>query len=616
MSLSSQVGSLRVNYQTKQESTATAVLMQLAPVGLALLLWLAALPTISLRRITDIGLIAALPPLSLAALALLVAGFCLALARPQVRGPVLALHVVVLLFMLYGVTALIEESPRYPVAWLHAGFTEYVMRTGQTAPMLDARFNWPGFFSLTAFATQVAGLESALALMSWTPVFLNLLYLGPLLAIFSAVGEDARLRWLGVWFFYLANHVGQDYFSPQGLNYFFYLVILAILLGWFRAKTVGESLLWGVPGLRMLVRRSWLGKEWLAAEASRWPRSSTPVQRVGLLLIALVLFVAVTVSHPLTPFFVLLAVTLLALFDRIMLRGLPLIMGVVLATWIAYMTTAFLSGHPEMVIGAFGQIGRIVDRNVTERLSGSPGHLLVTYGRLGLTLVVWGLAALGLLRRIRVGHRDLSLLLLAAAPFALLVLQNYGGEMLLRVYLFSLPFVAFFAAALFWSGTADGQRGRVAVMIGLVSLGLLAGFLLVRYGNEKMDYISTDEFEAVATLYETAEPGALLAASSYNLPWKYRDYERFSYLTLKDEVLFGGADAMINALRQRQNPYSYLILTRSQGAYLELFYHFSPEDWQHLQDSLIDSGQFAVVHSSPDALILALKPEDDDGGGQ
>ncbi len=582
--------------------------------ALALMLWLVSVPAINLRRITDIGLIAALPPLSLAALALLVVSFCLALGRDQVRAPVLALHVIVLIFMLYGVTALIEEAPRYPVAWLHAGFTEYVMRTGQTAPMLDARFNWPGFFSLTAFATQVSGLESALALMSWTPVFLNLLYLGPLLAIFSVVSEDVRLRWLGVWFFYLANHVGQDYFSPQGLNYFFYLVILAILLGWFRAKIVGESLLWRVPGLRALVRRSRLAREWLAAEAGRWLPSSTPVQRVGLLLIALLLFVAVTVSHPLTPFFVLLAVTLLALFDRITLRGLPLIMGVVLAAWIAYMTTAFLSGHPEMVIGAFGQIGRIVDRNVTERLSGSPGHLLVTYGRLGLTLAVWGMAALGLLRRMRAGHRDLSLLLLAAAPFALLALQSYGGEMLLRVYLFALPLVAFFGAALFWSGAADRQRGRMAVMAGLVSLGLLAGFLLVRYGNEKMDYISADEFEAVATLYETAEPGALLAASSYNLPWKYRDYERFSYLTLKDEALLGGADAMIGALRQRQKPASYLILTRSQGAYLELFYNFSPADWQHLQDSLIDSGQFAVIHDSPDALILALKPVNDGGG--
>lgn len=613
MSLSSQAKPLRIEMRTWLRMEAAPWQLGALFPALALILWLVSVPAINLQRITDIGLIAALPLLSLAALALLVVGFCLALARDQVRAPVLALHVIALIFMLYGVTALIEEAPRYPVAWLHAGFTEYVMRTGQTAPMLDARFNWPGFFSLTALATQVAGLESALALMSWTPVFLNLLYLGPLLAIFSTVSEDVRLRWLGVWFFYLANHVGQDYFSPQGLNYFFYLAILAILLGWFRAKIVGESLLWRVPGLRTLIHRSWLATEWLAAEASRWPRSSTAVQRVGLLLIALLLFVAVTVSHPLTPFFVLLAVTLLALFDRIMLRGLPVIMGVVLAAWIAYMTTAFLSGHPEMVIGAFGQIGRIVDRNVTERLSGSPGHLLVTYGRLGLTLAVWGMAALGMLRRVRAGHRDLSLLLLAAAPFALLVLQNYGGEMLLRVYLFALPLVAFFAAALCWGGPAEGQRGRMAVMTGLVSLGLLTGFLLVRYGNEKMDYISADEFEAVATLYETAEPGALLAASSYNLPWKYRDYERFSYLTLKDEALLGGADAMIDALRQRQKPFSYLILTRSQGAYLELFYHFSPADWQRLQDSLIASGQFVVVHSSPDALILALKPVDDGG---
>ncbi len=613
MFLSSQVGLLNVSTRMRQGLAVPAALLEAIPAVLALLLWLAAVPAIDLRRISDIGLIAALPPLSFVALALLIAGFCLALASRPVRTPLLLLYVLVLIIMLYGITALIEEMPRYPVAWLHAGFTEYVMRTGQTAPMLDGRFNWPGFFALTAFAAQAAGLDNALPLMSWAPVFLNLLYLGPLLAIFGAVTADARLRWLGIWFFYLSNHVGQDYFSPQGLNYFFYLTILAILLGWFRTVVSGDGLLWRVPGVRALINRSRLIAAWLGAEGVPHP-AGTPLQRVGLLLIVILLFITITASHPLTPFFVLLAVTLLVVFDRIALRGLPLIMGMILATWITYMTAAFLSGHLDMVIGAFGQVGNIVSSNVTERLDGSPGHVLVTYARLGMTLAVWGLAALGGLRRLRAGQQDLTFVLLAAAPFTLLILQNYGGEMLLRVYLFSLPFVAFFAAALFFPAQDAGQQGKVFILAGLAGFALLGGFLLVRYGNEKMDYISMDEFQAVAALYESAEPDALLAASSYNLPWKYRDYEVFDYLTLKDEVLLGQTEAVIEALQGEGNPHTYLILTRSQEAYLELFYGFTAEDWQRLQDELIDSGQFTVVHRSPDALILALQTADERGG--
>src|SRR5690606_18972448 len=48
--------------------------------------------------------------------------------------------------------------------------------------------------------------------------------------------QDQRLIWLGVWFFFLANWVGQDYFSPQALNFFMHLVIVAVCLTWFRQK--------------------------------------------------------------------------------------------------------------------------------------------------------------------------------------------------------------------------------------------------------------------------------------------------------------------------------------------------------------------------------------------
>src|SRR2546422_651786 len=110
----------------------------------------------------------------------------------------------------------------------------YIMRTGTADPNLDTYFSWPGFFVLSAFVTQVAGYQSILSYAGWAPVFNNLIYVGPMYMIFTSFTTDKRLIWLGLWFFYLTNWIGQDYFSPQGLNFFLYLVIIAILLKWFK----------------------------------------------------------------------------------------------------------------------------------------------------------------------------------------------------------------------------------------------------------------------------------------------------------------------------------------------------------------------------------------------
>src|SRR5215469_4462074 len=112
------------------------------------------------------------------------------------------------------------------------------MRTGTVAPDLDAYFNWPGFFALAAFVTQVAGYHTILSYAAWAPVFFNLIYLGPLYIIFTTATTDKRLVWLALWFFYLTNWIGQDYFSPQGFNFFLYLVIIAILLKYFKVSSL------------------------------------------------------------------------------------------------------------------------------------------------------------------------------------------------------------------------------------------------------------------------------------------------------------------------------------------------------------------------------------------
>src|SRR5437660_744485 len=196
----------------------------LLPLG-AFSLWLFSLQAIHVRQMNDLGLISVLPVANIIALVILTTSFCLLLQRSPLRVPLILFHVGLLIAMLYGVTTLVEEVARFSVVYRHNGYTEFIMRTGTVDPYLDAYFSWPGFFVLSAFVTQVTGYHDILGFAAWTPVFFNLLYLAPMYMIFTSATSDKRLVWLGVWFFYLSNWIGQDYFSPQGLDFFMYLVI-------------------------------------------------------------------------------------------------------------------------------------------------------------------------------------------------------------------------------------------------------------------------------------------------------------------------------------------------------------------------------------------------------
>ena len=55
------------------------------------------------------------------------------------------------LVSLQALPAVVEEQPRFATAWQHLGFLEYLDRTGGSAPALDARWSWPGFFAAAAF---------------------------------------------------------------------------------------------------------------------------------------------------------------------------------------------------------------------------------------------------------------------------------------------------------------------------------------------------------------------------------------------------------------------------------------------------------------------------------
>src|SRR6266699_730441 len=321
--------------------------------------------------------------------------------------------------------------PHITTIYRHAGYTEYIMRTGTVNPYLDTYFNWPGFFVLSAFFTKVFGYSTILSYAGWAPVFYNLIYFGPMYMIFTLITTNKRLVWLSLLFFYLTNWVGQDSFSPQGFNFFLYLVIIAMLLKWFKISPKKQV----QPGKNASFWQKF--QAWLKAPDPQSP-AMRPWQRRGLLCCLIFIFGLMVFSHPLTPFFTLLSVFSLVIFRRCYPFWLPILMAVMTVAWILIMARPYLSQHLDMVIGTLGDlIGNVPTSITSGKMVGDALYQIVAKIRLYMTVLLWLLALLGGIKRLRQGHRYITYIIPALSGFPLIAAQGYGGVMLMRIYLFS-----------------------------------------------------------------------------------------------------------------------------------------------------------------------------------
>jgi hypothetical protein len=582
------------------------VAVALALLGSGIVVWALSLDTIALDDMTDVGLASALPLGIWVSFGLVTAG-C-AVAWRTGRSVLMAAGVLSTILVLHGLGVLGEPTMRFVVSWQHVGIADYIATHGSVDPRIDAYFNWPGFFVLTAFLSDVAGLENAEPIARYAPLFYNAMYLVPLLVIGRALFEDARLIWLGIWLFFVNNWIGQDYYSPQGLGLFMYLVVLAVLLRWFKSAPPAFR-----PG-----QRWWRLREGLAARATRIADApSEPAQRVVLIGAIVLVMAAAVASHQLTPFAIVAAVTALVLIEWCGSRTLPVALSLIALLWTSYLATTYLDGHLSTLAQDIGAVDTSLDRNVAGRLHGSAGHELVVRVRVAAAALLWLAAAAGFVRGARRGYARPAVAVLAVAPFPLLGLQSYGGEVVLRIALFAMPFMAFLAASLFVPPARAPMTRPAMVVLAVVALGLMVVFPFTRYGNERAEYFSPDEVAGVQQLYRLAPVGSVLVAGSEVLPWRYTRYTDYDYrgltserssvdLDVRDPAVL--AETVVERLRPPAGRQSFLIITRSMKAQAELFGTFRRGDLDRLERVLAGSARFRVAFRNDDATVFALRP--------
>ena len=96
-------------------------------------------------------------------------------------------------------------------------------------PLIDAYFNWPGFFAGLGALLQVTHVPPVtLALVA--PALNGLLWMLGVCLVVRALTSRQHHIWLAAWLFTLFNWIDQDYLSPQAFAYFGYLVVAGLLL--------------------------------------------------------------------------------------------------------------------------------------------------------------------------------------------------------------------------------------------------------------------------------------------------------------------------------------------------------------------------------------------------
>jgi hypothetical protein len=505
--------------------------------------------------------------------------------------------------LLHGAPAIVEPLPRFPSAWLLAGFTDFVGGQGRVLPLVDARFSWPSMFSGVAILARAGGLPTATVLLKWWPVALNLACIPPLYLLAKTVLGSPKRALLVAWLFPLANWVGQDYFSPQSVAFLLYLVLLCVVLGPLGAKA---PLLW---------RRARVPEGRAPAGYFGYQEERTLSQTIVLFVTLLVLVFALATGHQLTPIFAVVTVMALSLSGRTSLRVFVFLMGTITLAYICYGAFAFWAGHTTKVFGGLGQIDANVASNVSSRLTGSHAHRLVTRVRLLNAASIWGLGTLGLIFGRRLKTDRLSAAVMMFAPFSILLVQSYGGEGGLRIYLISLPGILCLVALLLTAfrgrpdeadptSIAGFRPGLIhATSAFILPVMLVPLFLLSRWGNEAFEQTRPNDLATVQALYRLAPPGATLLAMDQHLPWRFTAVDKYDYRfsSFNDFVA-----SNVSGIQRhfKSNPHGgFIVITTGQIEFGIQTYGLAPDWAQASEKALTSSGLFKLVYSNPDGRI-------------
>lgn len=574
------------------------------PAIAALVLWRLSLLHVDVSNLGQYGLPPALPIAWYASLVLAILGTVVASTARASSGLIMIGSVLVVAIILYATVPVLSAQPHYAWVYKHIGVVRYLEAHGKVNPNIDIYNRWPGFFALGAIFSTVGGSPNPEVYAGWAELFFLLLDILLLMVAVRAITRDLRIAVGTALFFVLSNWVGQTYYSPQAFAFVLGLALIAIMFR--QLRVTGGS--YSRRLARLMERVGRVPQLPVPSDnIAKWPRGAAVAAIMGLDAI-------IVASHQLTPYMLLIGIALLMLCGIV--RPWWVLVGMGVMTF-AYLAANFhFIQHNYGVFSSFDPFNNAQDSTTPE--IPQAGKVFNTDVELLLIAALW-LGALGaIVRLLRRGLliRALPFVALAIAPFIVIFGQNYGGEVSLRIILFSSPWCA---ALIAWALTTVSRPPLKLVLTALVALLFGALFVPSFLGQEELNIISPAEIRASEWFYYHAPRGTVLVLAAPGFPYRYggtysefRGPEGDANPNLLTSAIFqsrqlGSADVPRVAKKiEEYAKHGYVAFTNDETEYGQVM-GLTPEGaFANLEAAVARSPDFRLWYSNADAQIYEL----------
>jgi hypothetical protein len=236
----------------------------------------------------------------------------------------------------------------------------------------------------------------------------------------------------------------------------------------------------------------------------------------------------------------------------------------------------------------------LVEREVTGHLSGSESHADIA----GIRILFSGIFALiGLAGAILafVARRDfktnLSLLAITVIPLVLVTLSgHYAREILTRLYLFTLPGMAYFGVSLL-----NIKKGAVAIILCLLLIIAIPLHVITQYGNQELDYFSPAQLSGMRFFHNETSQG--LATGDWTLG-KMKNIEQYLPIGTLERLEWENGRLVLKEGMEQYLPY-YIGISRQNRAWYEWF-QGNTQFIDEIEQSLNNAVNCDFIYNNPD----------------
>lgn len=184
----------------------------------------------------------------------------------------LAIAVLVLL-LFYVVLPVSEDFLRWPDSWIHASISQYIIQNAHLSPSEIGYHSWPGFYLWFAQLQMITGIDIHV-LAKMAHIIPNTLLVVALYILYNRLGLNSNKAALfSVITFIIANDRLYYHICPQNFSF-------ALMVTFLYTAFLGHR------------------------KRSFWP-------------ISLALFLAIVITHPINPLYILLPLVILGMIERI-----------------------------------------------------------------------------------------------------------------------------------------------------------------------------------------------------------------------------------------------------------------------------------------------------------